>query len=603
MKHFPTLVLILLFFQLSAQETRLRISFPDKVPTPWTHLELNNDPRNFQFAVVTDRTGGHRPGVFMDAVQKINLLQPEFVMSVGDLIEGYTTDTAELIRQWEEFDGFVNQLQMPFFYVPGNHDITNQVMEDLWKERLGPTYYSFVYGEVLFLCLNSEDQRQGAGRGTISDTQFEWIKKELAEHADVRWTLLFLHQPLWHQEDTERWREVEALLSTRPHTVYAGHEHSYVREKRNNGRYYTLATTGGGSSLRGAELGEFDHVAWVTMTEQGPIMANLQLEGIWGEDVVTADTREYIRKALRSRAIRIDPIYVPLTGEMQDAWTTTIRVTNDEDVPMRVRFEEGFSWDLTGAVDEAELVVPPNSVEMVKLDLRKRKEEVEDPRPFKLRALLSWEREDMATLELPFTYYIRAEPKFVLDKRRGLQVDGDLSEWGLLRYEMPTANTPDCSARFDLAYDEDYLYIAAEVEDDSLQVTANTAPWVQDYIGLVVNAEPLAESAMDEGRSWFLESLYLLQTARTEDVPSNIHPEGRLPEDLKHLCVKTEKGYLTEVAVPLSYLTERQGKNWRSLRFNLLVGDLDGSRQESHWFQTNWRDQENRIGSGMFFRE
>src|SRR5262245_44676538 len=36
---------------------------------PWTSLELNNQPRNFQFAIVTDRTGGHRPGVFADAVR------------------------------------------------------------------------------------------------------------------------------------------------------------------------------------------------------------------------------------------------------------------------------------------------------------------------------------------------------------------------------------------------------------------------------------------------------------------------------------------------------------------------------------------------------
>lgn len=27
---------------------------------PWTHLGLKNRPENFQFAIVTDRTGGHR---------------------------------------------------------------------------------------------------------------------------------------------------------------------------------------------------------------------------------------------------------------------------------------------------------------------------------------------------------------------------------------------------------------------------------------------------------------------------------------------------------------------------------------------------------------
>jgi len=57
---------------------------------PWTHLNLYNNPDNFQFAIVADRTGGHRPGVFADAVEKLNLLKPEFVMSIGDLIEGYS---------------------------------------------------------------------------------------------------------------------------------------------------------------------------------------------------------------------------------------------------------------------------------------------------------------------------------------------------------------------------------------------------------------------------------------------------------------------------------------------------------------------------------
>ena len=82
---------------------------------PWTHLDVNNGEDQFQFAIVTDRTGGHRPGVFMDGVNKLNLLQPEFVMSVGDLIEGYTEDVAEIDRQWDEFDGFVDQVVHALF--------------------------------------------------------------------------------------------------------------------------------------------------------------------------------------------------------------------------------------------------------------------------------------------------------------------------------------------------------------------------------------------------------------------------------------------------------------------------------------------------------
>ena len=72
---------------------------------PWTDLQFRNDPDAFQFAIVTDRTGGLRAGVFPDGVRKADLLQPEFVMSVGDLIQGYTEDEAELDRQWDEFAG------------------------------------------------------------------------------------------------------------------------------------------------------------------------------------------------------------------------------------------------------------------------------------------------------------------------------------------------------------------------------------------------------------------------------------------------------------------------------------------------------------------
>ena len=74
---------------------------------PWTHLNWNDDPALFQFAIVADRTGGHRPGVFTEAIGKLNLLQPEFVMSVGDLIEGYSEDLPLLQNQWTEFEGFV----------------------------------------------------------------------------------------------------------------------------------------------------------------------------------------------------------------------------------------------------------------------------------------------------------------------------------------------------------------------------------------------------------------------------------------------------------------------------------------------------------------
>src|SRR4051794_34417772 len=70
---------------------------------PWTNLKLNADADQFQFAVVSDRTGGHREKVFSRAVHQVNLLQPSFVMSVGDLIEGYSQKEDVVKDQWDQF--------------------------------------------------------------------------------------------------------------------------------------------------------------------------------------------------------------------------------------------------------------------------------------------------------------------------------------------------------------------------------------------------------------------------------------------------------------------------------------------------------------------
>lgn len=260
---------------------------------PWTHLDLKNDPNCFQFAIVADRTGGQRPGVFEDAMEKLNLLQPEFVMCVGDLIEGKTEDRAQVNREWNELVGFVERLEMPFFFVLGNHDLSNDVMVDVWRERFGRPYYHFVYRDVLFLCLDTEDPPASH----MSEAQAEYVADALAENPDVRWTLVFMHKPLWEGEEQRGWEKIEALLDGRDYTVFAGHHHTYLKSERLGRRYILLSTTGGSSSLEGPAAGQFDHVVWVTMTQDGPRLANLMLDGIWDENIRTEETAALAEQA------------------------------------------------------------------------------------------------------------------------------------------------------------------------------------------------------------------------------------------------------------------------------------------------------------------
>jgi PA14 domain/Calcineurin-like phosphoesterase len=291
-----TLVLILLFtISLNAQIKTFETDILT-IKKPWTHLKFYNNPENFQFAIVSDNTGGSRKGIFEKAVGKLNLLMPEFVMSVGDLIPGYTEDTAQINYEWNQFNKVLNELKPPYFYLPGNHDITNLVMQKEWEKRYGKRYYHFVYKNTLFITLDSNDDDDYS----ITNEQMDYVLKSLKDNPDVNWTFLFMHHPIWTYDTDNRFEAIEAELSKRKYTVFAGHKHRYNHIERNEHNYYILGTTGGGSALRGHRFGEFDHLSWVTLTDDGPVFANLELDGIHDHDISNEETQLMAKSLLRN---------------------------------------------------------------------------------------------------------------------------------------------------------------------------------------------------------------------------------------------------------------------------------------------------------------
>jgi 3',5'-cyclic AMP phosphodiesterase CpdA len=293
-------------FSRPDREDPLRLK--QEARNPWTSLKLNSAPGDFQFAIVSDRTGSHRAKVFSRAVARLNLLQPEFVVSVGDLIEGGNKSEKTIAAEWEEFDGYVKKLTMPFFYVPGNHDTGNKKNDGIWEQRLGRRHYHFVYRDVLFLCLNTDDHEDESGAPRLGKSQVAYAKKALADNKDVRWTLVFLHKPIWTATDLKKrgWADVEEALKDRPYTVFCGHVHRYQKFVRQGRNYYQLATTGGGSRMRGVSYGEFDHLVWVTMKKDGPVLANVMLDSILPDDlkVPASDEKGLERKRFKTHPVR-----------------------------------------------------------------------------------------------------------------------------------------------------------------------------------------------------------------------------------------------------------------------------------------------------------
>ena len=253
---------------------------------PEISLKPDSASRPFQFVIMADRTGGERPGVFNEGLDKVNLLQPDFVMNVGDLIEGYIDrpNRKPFAEQVRELTTMTSKLQMPMFYTVGNHDISNMAQGQLWRQRYGQPYYHFTYRKVLFLVMCTQDPE-----AKIGPEQADYFANALRQNPDVRWTFVFMHNPLWTAPKDRLipngWGKIEPLLKDRPYTVFAGHTHHYALAQRNGQKYFILATTGGDSSLAGPKAGQFDHLVWVTMTDHGPVLANLMLDGIYGENV------------------------------------------------------------------------------------------------------------------------------------------------------------------------------------------------------------------------------------------------------------------------------------------------------------------------------
>ncbi|MCY4013428.1 MAG: metallophosphoesterase [Gammaproteobacteria bacterium] len=569
--------------QIDAETTEAR--------TPWTSLAANDAAEDFHFVIVSDRTGGERPGVFESALPKANLLEPAFVVSVGDLIEGYTEDQAQIDAEWVEFEGFVDQLTVPFFYVAGNHDMDNAVMAEAWRERFGPSYYHFVYKDVLFLVLNSElfgmvskPDTPVPGPWTQAE-QLAFVERTLERYPDPRWTIVLVHQPLWDYASGPRgdWPEVERMLGSRDYTVFAGHFHRYVRLVRNDRRYITLATTGGGSSLRGTPYGEFDHVAWVTMTASGPRIANLLLDGIHGEDVVTRSRRDAIRTL--SGAVRSLP--VTGDGDIFEAGTVAFEIVNRGPMDLQASYAIAPGPDLVYQGRPRLMTVAPGARERIEL-------RVATDAPVAYTAIapgrVIWSLstgEDPVAIKTVTGLLPVGTPE--IPRTVAPTLDGLLDDWDELPFRAdaqgdvasPATAATDVSFAFALREADGDLYLAASVVDDSVVASGTLGPRVQDALVVNVDSRPEPQRSANVPLYPATRDGHVARMARAHLTVVEARPEPpddylrQSQADVRWRTRRTERGYSVEARIPGSFLDAEANGRWDVLRIAVTAVDWD----------------------------
>ena len=237
---------------------------PHEIPVGGPRAILHDEP-NFQFVVMGDT---HLYGdQVAGQIGEINLLDPEFVVHLGDFM-------ASTEEQWRRIDPMLEQFERPLFMVPGNHDIHDAESRRLYERRFGPTYYSFDHKGVHFIALDSEiPLEDGEPSFRIHGPQLEWLRQDLAAHDGAKLKFVFVHQPLWMdyspvEDMRDCWmRDVHALLARhRVSSVFAGHLHKFIESPALDGvRYYVTFATGGKLFAPQEQLGNFHHCSVVTV--------------------------------------------------------------------------------------------------------------------------------------------------------------------------------------------------------------------------------------------------------------------------------------------------------------------------------------------------
>ncbi|MBT7616705.1 MAG: hypothetical protein HN590_05405 [Calditrichaeota bacterium] len=269
-----------------------------------THIgECQEMDGSVRFAIIGDRTGGHSAGVYGSILAEIELLKPDFVMTVGDMIEGYTEDSLELSHQWEEYLELVDVLSSPIYYTPGNHDITTDVVESSYRQFLGNPYHSFNWGKIHIIVLDNSRCEESE---YLLLKQVMWLEEDLKKNQNSAYTLVFMHKPFWFSEVGEGHPDRLHPIFVRygVDAVFTGHYHHYFSAEYDGIIYTGIGSSGGSNTYDPTQLIPY-HFAWVTVNSDGIHVAPIRKDSVKPWDYITRQDLSTI-KSLKETAMVIE---------------------------------------------------------------------------------------------------------------------------------------------------------------------------------------------------------------------------------------------------------------------------------------------------------
>ena len=205
------------------------------------------------------------------AIQRIVALEPDIVISTGDMIAGQRPSPklqrAELSAMWESFHKHIRipleQSGIPLVMTPGNHDASAYPGFELEREAYThyhaahppsftpiegshfPYNFATAINGILLLSLDATTA------GPLDNKQIEWLTQRLCDPQPYRAKIAFGHLPLQpiaygRQSDVIKDPALESLLVAGGVSAYlSGHHHAYYPGKRIGINMLSMGNLGG----------------------------------------------------------------------------------------------------------------------------------------------------------------------------------------------------------------------------------------------------------------------------------------------------------------------------------------------------------------------
>ncbi|MFG0261602.1 MAG: LamG-like jellyroll fold domain-containing protein [Novipirellula sp. JB048] len=356
-------------------------------------LPLAKEEDVFHFVVYGDRTGGVPEGlkVLEQAVTDTNLLDPDLVMTVGDLIQGYN-EAPQWLDQMQEYKDIMNRLKMRWFPVAGNHDVywrgegeaPEGHHESNYEKHFGPLWYTFRHKKAGFIVLYSDEGDEGTNQKGFSEPrlqkmspkQLDFLKQSLEKHQGLEHVFVFLHHPRWigRGYGEGNWDEVHALLKEAGNVsaVFAGHIHQLRFDGPKDGiAYYTLATTGGHLSADIPNAGYLHHFNVVTVRKESVTVAALPVGSVIDPTEFTPEFLADVNKARGIRPIEVEnSLTLQIDGAAKGELVFSLSNTSQQPVDATASLDP-VNRDWITTLDHQHLTIPPGETKQLTFALQR----------------------------------------------------------------------------------------------------------------------------------------------------------------------------------------------------------------------------------------